>query len=538
MHLLLLVGYATTASAPEFDSTSCVIKEIPRNGFVAYTQTPDNHLAINDIIPNFVRVKYTCAENNLVEGNDGNICITGVWTNAAPECKPFCNPAELFSITFIANCYMLVGDTQKEQHHSCNRPAPPGTQARFNCNHGYQNIHDYQQTTVCSNDGRWTPRPIACTQRCGELIAQGTPNIIGSTVAKITDVPWHVGIYRSMNAKDNFEQICGGTILNAKMVISAMHCFWNEYTKMPHDLVLFRVAAGKFYREYDDGSDAFAVQKSPIESIHYNAQEYKDKENYYAEDIVVLVLAKFIEFKPHIAPICIDYKLRREELVVQADEVGLVAGWGLEESGGLPSPVLKSIELKVVSRQQCMDSSNQQFLPFITDDKFCAGYLMGWNVCQGDSGGGLVFKRRIGTKIRYFLRGIVSVSPNKVGSCDNDHYSTFTNTAFFSDFIAYYDSLLQLTLINAMNDTSRSAMDSNSACTITANDIPADGSVALFGSSEFLRTGDVVNHGNSVQYSCREGHYLNEVKTNKCANGEWAQSVPICKQSGELYISD
>lgn len=535
MHSLLLVEFTKAASTPQSDSTSCVIKEIPRNGFVGYSQTPDSHLAINDIISNYELVRYTCAENNLLEGRDSNICINGAWSNNVPECKPFCNPAELYSITFIANCYTLVDNTQKEQHHSCNRPAPPGTHARFNCNHGYQNIHDYQQTTVCSTDGRWIPRPTACTQRCGELIAHGTPNIIGSTVANIADVPWHVGIYRSMNAKDNFEQICGGTILNAKMVISAMHCFWNEYTRAPYELTLFRVAAGKFYREYDDGSDAFAVQKSPIESIHYNAQEYKHSDNYYAEDLVVLILAKFIEFKAHIAPICFDYKLRREELVVQPDEVGLVAGWGLEESGGAPSPVLKSIELKVVSRQQCMESSNQQFLPFITDDKFCAGYLMGWNVCQGDSGGGLVFKKRIGTKIRYFLRGIVSVSPSKTGSCDNNHYSTFTNTAFFSDFIAYYDSLIQLTLINLMNDTSKSGMHTNSACTITAKDIPVDGSVALSGSSKVLRAGDVVNHNNSVQYSCRVGYLLNEVIINECDSGQWTQSVPICELSGESY---
>lgn len=59
-------------------------------------------------------------------------------------------------------------------------------------------------------------------------------------------------------------------------------------------------------------------------------------------------------------------------------------GWGLEQSHGIPSEVLKKIELPVVSREECKERSSSEFMSFITADKFCAGYLSGVSVCQGD----------------------------------------------------------------------------------------------------------------------------------------------------------
>lgn len=87
-------------------------------------------------------------------------------------------------------------------------------------------------------------------------------------------------------------------------------------------------------------------------------------------------------------------------------------GWGLEQSNGVPSNVLKKIELPVVNREQCKQRSSPEFASYITSDKFCAGYLNGASVCQGDSGGGLVFTSS-GQKKVYTIRGIVSTGGNK-----------------------------------------------------------------------------------------------------------------------------
>lgn len=75
--------------------------------------------------------------------------------------------------------------------------------------------------------------------------------------------------------------------------------------------------------------------------------------------------------------------------------------------------MLKKIELPVVTREECIEKSAPEFESYITSDKFCAGYLNGASVCQGDSGGGLVFAQPNRREKIYTLRGIVSTGGNK-----------------------------------------------------------------------------------------------------------------------------
>ena len=60
----------------------------------------------------------------------------------------------------------------------------------------------------------------------------------------MTEVPWHVGIY------ENDEQICGGTIISERVVISAAHCF-SQNTDGMHkiDYDRFKVGAGKIFQK-------------------------------------------------------------------------------------------------------------------------------------------------------------------------------------------------------------------------------------------------------------------------------------------------
>lgn len=121
--------------------------------------------------------------------------------------------------------------------------------------------------------------------------------------------------------------------------------------------------------------------------------------------------------------------------------IGRVAGWGLESSGAKTgSPKLKVIDLPAIEYNVCKQVLTAELIPFITGDKFCAGYTNGQSVCQGDSGGGIVFSKQIGSDTVYFLRGIVSTGGNKAGSCDNYKYTLFTNIQFHIKMIMFYES--------------------------------------------------------------------------------------------------
>lgn len=93
----------------------------------------------------------------------------------------------------------------------------------INCKLGYENKNITQQIVTCGDDGNWLPKPVACTQICGKERAASSPNIIGGSPINISQAPWHVGIYQKNSDQSIPTHICSGTILNAKVVITAMH---------------------------------------------------------------------------------------------------------------------------------------------------------------------------------------------------------------------------------------------------------------------------------------------------------------------------
>lgn len=110
-------------------------------------------------------------------------------------------------------------------------------------------------------------------------------------------------------------------------------------------------------------------------------------------------------------------------------------GLGLTENDTF-SKTLRVTSLRIVSEEKCRESHTKDFRKYLTYTTFCAGWENGTGVCNGDSGGGLVFQKP-NTSI-WEVQGIVSISPRRLGTafCDPNYYTIFTKV--ITNKIYYY----------------------------------------------------------------------------------------------------
>lgn len=89
--------------------------------------------------------------------------------------------------------------------------------------------------------------------------------------------------------------------------------------------------------------------------------------------------------------------------------------------------------MPIVTHETCI-WSNRDFFSKVTSEKsFCAGFRNRTTVCNGDSGGGMVFKQGK----QFYLRGIVSISIALQNSlkCDPDAFAVFVDAAKYVTWI-------------------------------------------------------------------------------------------------------
>ncbi|XP_058446576.1 transmembrane protease serine 11B-like protein isoform X2 [Malaya genurostris] len=240
--------------------------------------------------------------------------------------------------------------------------------------------------------------------------------IIGGISARNGELPWHVAIFYD----DQYQ--CGGSIVSQRSILTAAHCLTKENSNETLQFDLLKVYIGIVDLNLVD--DYFYHGVSDI-LIHqdYNAAQH-------TTDIGILKLKKDIIFNSFIKPVC----LYRNTTDISAfySRYGKVAGWGFNRNG-VVTKVLNYLDMPVVSQKKCSQTNVQYNTILAQGESFCAGHSDGNSVCNGDSGGGLVFV----DNYRYYLRGIVSISAQKRNQlmCDPNRYSVFTDVSKFLKWI-------------------------------------------------------------------------------------------------------
>merc|ERR1712212_350725 len=183
-------------------------------------------------------------------------------------------------------------------------------------------------------------------------------------------IPWQAHM-RQGSPTGGFGFFCGGTILDAKTILTAAHCYYGKNLAATN----YFIAAGATH--VLDGSAQTAFVESITLHENYNPNNINN-------DVAILKLKTPLTFNSKVQPACLP------AASLSPSGVAVASGWGLVgQAPDQGTHNLMYVAKPVIPTAQCRNTlwaASQ-----IKDTMICAGDADGGeSTCKGDSGGPLV----------------------------------------------------------------------------------------------------------------------------------------------------
>ena len=213
--------------------------------------------------------------------------------------------------------------------------------------------------------------------------AVNTPSpIIDGEEALITDVPWQVGLIEAdpeAGPELYYAQFCGGTVLNARWVVTAAHCLVDENGSVtkPKDI---KIIAGVDDLDVPRGTSEYRVSAIVV------SPGYEGGVNDIA---LIQISSEFDLSEAEIEPASLPLALDGDVIPALGTDI-IVSGWGeyvAYQAGSYPT-MLQTATLDVLSAPMSDDCGDYLSSDWNYRYEMCVGVTEGGrDTCQGDSGG-------------------------------------------------------------------------------------------------------------------------------------------------------
>ncbi|XP_017071334.1 trypsin [Drosophila eugracilis] len=201
----------------------------------------------------------------------------------------------------------------------------------------------------------------------------GSLRIMNGFTAKDKQLPYQVGLLCYFEGSMDEPNLCGGTILSNRWIVTAAHCLQDPKTKLSK--VLIYVGSLK-----TNGKEILVNRSNTI--VH---QKFDRKT--VANDIALIKLPKKLTFNKYVQPARLPstkYKY--------TGRTAIISGWGLTTKQQ-PSKWLQYIRVPIISNNECERQWNRQLngkgRKVVPYSFICIDSKKGLP-CRGDSGGPMV----------------------------------------------------------------------------------------------------------------------------------------------------